>query len=90
MFTLFSDRASTHLLHSMKGWDPEGQHGPRKPLPDAVQILEPPVEKVVLEPSSEQRNISAAVIAPPVDEGQVYQEGQVYEQQTDYPEQPVY
>jgi len=49
----------------MKGWDPEGQFGPRKPLPDSVQILEPPVDKVVLEPSSEQREalgVPAAVV----------------------------
>lgn len=47
----------------MKGWDPEGQTGPRKPLPDSVQILEPPVDKIVSEPSSEQRE---PVVAAPV------------------------
>ena len=48
---------------SMKGWDPEGQLGPRKPLPDSVQILEPPLDKVVVEPTSEQRE-PAAVVPP--------------------------
>ena len=47
----------------MKGWDPEGTVGPRKPLPDAVTILEPPVDKVVAEPTSEQRE-TAPVPAP--------------------------
>lgn len=47
----------------MKGWDPEGQTGPRKPLPDSVQIMEPPVDKVVVEPTSEQRE--PAAVAPP-------------------------
>lgn len=47
----------------MKGWDPEGQLGPRKPLPDSVQILEPPVDKIVQEPTSEQRE--PAPIVPP-------------------------
>lgn len=48
----------------MKGWDPEGQLGPRKPLPDSVQILEPPLDKIVVEPTSEQREPAAVV--PPV------------------------
>ena len=39
----------------MKGWNPEGNLGPKKPLPDTVTILEPPIDKVVGEPSSEQR-----------------------------------
>jgi len=39
----------------MKGWDPEGQTGPKKPLPDVVTIAEPPVDKVFAEPTSEQR-----------------------------------
>lgn len=51
-------------VFSMKGWDPEGQLGPRKPLPDSVQILEPPVDKIVVEPTSEQRE-PAAVVPPP-------------------------
>jgi small subunit ribosomal protein S3e len=50
----------------MKGWDPEGNTGPRKPLPDSVQILEPPVDKIVSEPSSEQKDPVAAPAAPPL------------------------
>lgn len=54
------------ILNSMKGYDPEGQLGPRKPLPDSVQILEPPIDKVVLEPSSEQRDPVVVPVAAPV------------------------
>lgn len=50
-------------MFSMKGWDPEGQVGPRNPLPDSVQVLEPPLDKIVAEPTSEQRE--PAPIAPP-------------------------
>jgi small subunit ribosomal protein S3e len=39
----------------MKGWDPEGRLGPKKPLPDSVTIYEPPVDKLISEPVSEQR-----------------------------------
>lgn len=39
----------------MKGWDPEGNLGPKKPLPDTITIMEPPVDKIVAEPTSEQR-----------------------------------
>jgi len=50
----------------MKGWDPEGQLGPKKPLPDSVQILEPPVDKIVAEPTSEQREpVPVSVPAAP-------------------------
>jgi hypothetical protein len=52
----------------MKGYDPEGQLGPRKPLPDSVQILEPPVDKVVSEPLSEQREPVAVPVAPAAEE----------------------
>lgn len=41
--------------YSMKGWDPEGNTGPKKPLPDVVTIAEPPIDKVFAEPTSEQR-----------------------------------
>ncbi|KAH9937658.1 40S ribosomal protein S3 [Fomitopsis serialis] len=58
----------------MKGWDPEGQIGPRKPLPDSVQILEPPLDKIVAEPTSEQREPAiVAAPAPPVEEQGAYQ-----------------
>lgn len=63
----------------MKGWDPEGLTGPRKPLPDSVQILDPPVDKIVSEPSSEQRepaNIPTAVPAEdPYQQQQTQEEG---------------
>jgi small subunit ribosomal protein S3e len=50
----------------MKGYDPEGQTGPRKPLPDTVTIIEPPLDKIVSEPSSESRGAPAeAQIVPP-------------------------
>jgi small subunit ribosomal protein S3e len=39
----------------MKGHDPEGRLGPKKPLPDTVAILEPSPDKLVSEPVSEQR-----------------------------------
>jgi hypothetical protein len=52
----------------MKGWDPEGHTGPRKPLPDSVQIYEPPVDKIVSEPSSEQRDPIAVAPPPPVED----------------------
>lgn len=52
----------------MKGWDPEGQTGPRKPLPDSVQILEPPIDKIVSEPSSEQKDPVSVPVAAPVAE----------------------
>ena len=52
----------------MKGWDPEGQTGPRKPLPDSVQILDPPVDKIVSEPSSEQREPANVAPAVPADD----------------------
>ncbi|KAK1225793.1 40S ribosomal protein S3 [Marasmius sp. AFHP31] len=48
----------------MKGWDLEGQIGPRKPLPDSVQVLKPPVNKIVSEPSSEQREPVSVPVTP--------------------------
>lgn len=71
----------------MKGWDPEGLLGPRKPLPDSVQITEPPVEKVVAEPSSEQREPAIPVAPAPVEE---YVAQETYQQQETYTEQPVF
>lgn len=53
----------------MKGWDPEGLVGPKKPLPDSVQITEPPVDKIISEPQSEQREpVSIPAAAPPAEE----------------------
>lgn len=67
----------------MKGWDPEGVIGPKKPLPDSVQILEPPVDKIVAEPNSEHRD-QPAVVAPPQAEEPAYQQPeQTFEQPAD-------
>jgi small subunit ribosomal protein S3e len=65
----------------MKGFDPEGQLGPRKPLPDSVTILEPPLDKVIAEPTSEQREPAIPQAAPIPDEA-AYQPPQqeVYDQ----------
>ncbi|CAE7176439.1 unnamed protein product, partial [Rhizoctonia solani] len=46
---------------SMKGWDPTGNLGPKKPLPDTVTIQEPPVDKVVAEPTSEHAGAAEPV-----------------------------
>jgi len=56
----------------MKGWDPEGNTGPRKPLPDSVQIHEPPPDKIVSEPSSEQKEPLAVPVAVPAVEEPSY------------------
>jgi len=52
----------------MKGYDPEGQLGPRKPLPDSVTIIDPPVDKIIAEPTSEQREPAVPQAAPIPDE----------------------
>lgn len=66
----------------MKGWDPEGSIGPKKPLPDAVTILEPPIDKVVAEPTSEQRETAPVAAAPaPVAEEPAYAPQEPYQQQ---------
>ena len=68
----------------MKGYDPEGQLGPRKPLPDSVQISDPPLDKIVLEPSSEQRDpVVVPVAAPAAVPEPAYQ-------QESYAEAPVF
>lgn len=71
----------------MKGWDPEGQLGPKKPLPDSVQILEPPVDKIVSEPSSEQREPAIPVAVPQAPAPEEYAEQPAYEAQQPYSEQ---
>ncbi len=48
----------------MKGWDPTGNLGPKKPLPDTVTIQEPPVDKIVAEPTSEHAGAAEVVAAP--------------------------
>ena len=71
----------------MKGYDPEGQLGPRRPLPDSVQIYEPPVDKIVSEPSSEQKEPLAVV--PPVPAEEAYVPQDAYQPEA-YAEQPVF
>ena len=67
----------------MKGWDPEGLTGPKKPLPDNVTILEPPVDKIVAEPTSDHRDAPTAIPpAQPEQEGYQTEQPQ-YEQQPD-------
>ncbi|KAG6330848.1 hypothetical protein ID866_8241 [Astraeus odoratus] len=63
----------------MKGWDAEGLAGPKRPLPDSVQILEPREEKIPSEPSSESRE--AAVVPPPAP---------AVEEQAAYGQDPAY
>ena len=73
----------------MKGWDPEGQLGPRKPLPDSVQIIEPLPDKIVAEPTSEQREPAVvAAPAPPAEEQAAYQAPQADAYSQSY-EQPA-
>lgn len=67
----------------MKGWDPEGQLGPRKPLPDSVQILEPPLDKIVAEPTSDHRE-QPAIVAPPAMEEPAYQQDGGFGEQQDF------
>ena len=72
----------------MKGWDPEGLTGPKKPLPDSVQILDPPVDKVVSEPSSEQKEPTN--VPPPAPVEDAYQQQQQQQQQESYPAEEGY
>jgi small subunit ribosomal protein S3e len=61
----FIDKACTHVLlrqgvlgikvKIMLPHDPTGKTGPKKPLPDNVQVLDPKNEEVVTEPYSEQK-----------------------------------
>ena len=64
----------------MKGYDPEGQLGPRKPLPDSVTIHEPPLDKVIGEPTSEQREPAIPQAAPIPDEAAFQQPQESYDQ----------
>jgi small subunit ribosomal protein S3e len=71
------------LLNSMKGYDPEGLLGPRRPLPDSVSIKDPPIDKIVLEPSSEQRDAVpvlpvVAAPEPPAYQPEAYGEAPVF------------
>lgn len=79
------------VSYSMKGTDPEGQTGPKKPLPDSVTILEPPVDKTVTEPTSEQREPIAVAPPPQAEETYAAAPPQEYQQQPEaYLEQPVF
>src|SRR6266852_416065 len=71
---------SSNDRFSMKGYDPEGQLGPRKPLPDSVTIHEPPVDKVIGEPTSEQREPAIPQAAPVPDEASFQQPQEGYDQ----------
>lgn len=75
---LEDDQSDCHC--SMKGYDPEGQVGPRKPLPDSVQIHEPPVDKIIAEPTSEQREPAAPQAAPVLDDATYQQPQEAYDQ----------
>lgn len=68
----------------MKGYDPEGLLGPRKPLPDAVTIVDPPVDKVIAEPTSEQREPAVPQAAPVPDESGYQQPQDAYDDQGGY------
>ncbi len=63
----------------MKGYDPNGQTGPRKRLPDSVEIQEPPPEKIISEPISEPRE----PVIPAVEE-------HFAQQPEGYAEEPVF
>lgn len=74
-FFVYTKAFFADLFNSMKGWDATGEYGPKKPLPDMVQITEPPIDKVFAEPTSEQRGPGAETTTiPPVVED--YSHGQ--------------
>jgi len=88
-FFLKTEQVPDVVYFSMKGYDPEGITGPRKPLPDTVTIVEPPVDKIVSEPSSESRGVPEVVPAVPVAEETTYQTEQ-YQQDAFQAEQPAF
>lgn len=70
----------------MKGHDPEGHTGPRKPLPDSVTIMEPPIDKIITEPTSESKGVpEAQPIIPAAPAHDVYQSEQIDSFQQDQP-----
>jgi small subunit ribosomal protein S3e len=73
----------------MKDWDPTGQVGPKKPLPDSVRIDDPPLDKIVSEPSSESREPVVVSAAPPAAEEPAYAQEPAY-QADPYAEQPAF
>lgn len=70
----------------MKGYDPDGETGPRFPLPDYVEIKEPLPDKVISEPLSEQKD-PVVPVSVPTEEGYPAQPEQGYDT---YTEQPVF
>ena len=74
----------------MKGHDPEGQVGPKQPLPDSVQIFEPPVDKIVSEPSSESREPVVVSAAPPAAEEPAFAPQEPAYQGDSYAEEPAF
>ncbi|XP_014674777.1 PREDICTED: 40S ribosomal protein S3 [Priapulus caudatus] len=50
----------------MLPWDPSGKLGPKKPLPDQVNIVEPKEEELPTAPISEQKNAKPETPAAPV------------------------
>merc|ERR1712165_6939 len=48
----------------MLPFDPTGKNGPKKPLPDCVNIVEPKEEEPVLGPRSEAKNVKPAQAEP--------------------------
>jgi small subunit ribosomal protein S3e len=96
----FVDHAVRHVLlrqgvlgikvKIMKGWDPEGLTGPTKPLPDSVQIVDPPIDKIVAEPTSEQRESLSVPQAQPEDPNAGYQQPEGYQQAEGYQQPEAY
>lgn len=70
----------------MKDTDPEGLTGPRKPLPDYVHVKPPPEDKLVTEPSSEQREPISVTV--PADDSYVVPADASY--QSESYEQPAF
>ncbi|KAF8337479.1 ribosomal protein S3 [Cantharellus anzutake] len=77
----FVDYAVRHVLLKqgvlgikVKMHDPEGRLGPKKPLPDHVTIIEPPVDKLISEPTSEQRGAPLPTAIPETAPEATYQE----------------
>ena len=50
----------------MLPWDPQGTMGPKKPLPDYVQIVEPKEEVIPPSPYSETKAVKPDQPAVPV------------------------
>ncbi len=73
----------------MKGYDSEGKLGPKKPLPDSIQIFEPSADKLVSEPTSEQREPLPVPVAPPTEEAYVAPDSS-FQQPEGFTEQPVF